>query len=100
MFKRFLGLLKKKDNKLEKIHPQMIAKKCKTKIPDDFIWLAENKVNLLKYYFQSSNNIILSKAVIDFKEDKITGMNTVKDSNIINLIMLFFSNPIILKTKF
>ena len=64
-----------KNNKLEKIHPQMIAKTCKTKIPHDFIWLAENKVNLLKYYFQSSNNIILSNAVIDFKEDNSASIN-------------------------
>ena len=64
-----------KNNELEKINSQMIIKKCKTNIPDDFIWLAENKVNLLKYYFQSSNNIILSNAVIDFKEDNSASIN-------------------------
>tara|TARA_Y100001970_G_scaffold293762_1_gene442945 strand:- start:2690 stop:3280 length:591 start_codon:yes stop_codon:yes gene_type:complete len=64
-----------KNNKLEKIHSKMIIKKCKTKIPDGFIWLAENKVNLLKYYFQSSNNVILSNAAIDFKEDNSATIN-------------------------
>ena len=64
-----------KNNELEKINSQMIIKKCKTNIPDDFIWLAENKVNLLKNYFQLANNEILSNAVIDFKEDNSATIN-------------------------
>ena len=68
-----LDLLKNK--KLEEIHSQMIIEKCKINISDDFIWLAENKVDLLNYYFQSSNNEILSNAVIDFKEDNSATIN-------------------------
>ena len=50
-------------------------KKSQIKIPDDFFWLADNKIKLLKYYFQSSNNKILSEAVLDFNEDDSATVN-------------------------
>ena len=57
------------------IKPETIIKKSQIKIPDDFFWLADNKIKLLKYYFQSSNNKILSEAVLDFNEDDSATVN-------------------------
>lgn len=37
--------------------------------------MAGNKIKLLKYYFQSSNNKILSEAVLDFNEDDSATVN-------------------------
>ena len=63
------------ENTFYDIKPDKIIKKSQIKIPDDFLWLAEKKINLLKYYFQSSNNKILSEAILDFNEDDSASVN-------------------------
>ena len=63
------------ENTFYDIKPETIIKKSQIKVPDDFFWLADNKIKLLKYYFQSSNNKILSEAVLDFNEDDNASVN-------------------------
>jgi len=63
------------ENTFYDIKPETIIKKSQIKIPDYFFWLADNKIKLLKYYFQSSNNKILSEAVLDFNEDDSATVN-------------------------
>ena len=43
---------------------------------------------------------IYANIIANIKDARIIGKNIIKDSNIINLIVLDFSNPKIIKTKF
>jgi len=68
----------------------------------------KNKLDIIKGTLKEKYQSILKKLVIkkyenileNINDDIIIGINNIKDSKIINLIIFDFSSPRILKTKF
>ena len=68
----------------------------------------KNKLDIIKGTLKEKYQSILKKLVIkkyenileNINDDIIIGINNIKDSKIINLIILCFSKPKILKTRF
>ena len=84
-FKYFLFEINKVENSTNRNRPEIIKGTEKEKYQ-----LMPRKL-VIKIYEEITANI---------NEKKIIGVNNIKDSNIINLIMFDFSKPRILKTKF
>ena len=69
---------------------------------------SKNKQEITKGTIEEKYQLILKKPVIkkyvnvmeNINEDMIIGIKSIKDSNIINLMMFDFSKPRILKTRF
>ena len=68
----------------------------------------KNKLDIMKGTLREKYQLILKKLVMkkyenileNISDDIIIGINNIKDSKIINLIILYFSKPKILKTRF
>ena len=59
-----------------------------------------NKIGYVTAYKLIKKYKTIEEILENIKEERIIGINIIKDSNNINFIMFRFSNPIILKTKF
>ena len=68
-----LELLAEKE--YEEINSDFIVKNLKIKINDNYVWMADDKIDLLKVYFEQSNDQILSEAFIDFQDDHSASIN-------------------------
>ena len=68
-----LELLAEKE--YEEINSEFIVKNLKIKNNDSYVWLADSKIDLLKVYFEQSNDQILSEAFIDFQDDHSASIN-------------------------
>ena len=62
------------ENSYEEITSELIIKKTKLK-NNNYNWMADDKVSLLKTYFESVNDQIISEAYKDFKEDASASVN-------------------------
>ena len=68
----------------------------------------KNKLDIMKGTLREKYQLILKKLVMkkyenileNISDDIIIGINNIKDSKIINLVILCFSKPKILKTRF
>ena len=68
-----LELLAEKE--YEEINLDLISKNLKIKNNNNYVWMADNKIDLLKLYFEQSNDQILSEALIDFQNDHSASIN-------------------------
>ena len=68
-----LELLAEKE--YEEINSDFIVKNLKIKNNDSYVWMADDKIDLLKVYFEQSNDQILSEAFIDFQDDHSASIN-------------------------
>ena len=62
------------ENSYEEITSELLIKKTKLK-NNNYNWMADDKVSLLKTYFESVNDQIISEAYKDFKEDASVSVN-------------------------
>tara|TARA_B100000963_G_C22537544_1_gene630543 strand:- start:102 stop:353 length:252 start_codon:yes stop_codon:yes gene_type:complete len=68
----------------------------------------KNKLEITKVTIKEKYQLMLKKLVMkkyeniieNINDEIMIGINSIKDSKIINLIILYFSKPKILKTKF
>ena len=104
-----LELLAEKE--YEEINSDFIVKNSKIKNNDSYVWMADDKIDLLKVYFEKSTDQILSEAFIDFQDDHSASINEkLTDiilrfcefhekykSSIIKLYKLNFSDPKLIK---
>ena len=104
-----LELLAEKE--YEEIDSALITKNLKIKNNDNYVWMADDKIDLLKVYFEQSNDQISSEAFIDFQDDHSASINEkLTDiilrfcefhekykSSIIKLHKLNFSDPKLIK---
>ena len=79
-----LELLAEKE--YEEINSDFIIKNLKIKDNDNYVWMADDKINLLKVYFEQSNDQILSGAFIDFQDDHSASIN----EKLTDIILRFF----------
>ena len=68
-----LELLTEKE--YQEIDSILIRKNLKIKNNDNYVWMADYKINLIKLYFENSNDQILSDAFIDFQDDHSSSIN-------------------------
>ena len=68
-----LELLAEKE--YEEINSDLIVKNLKIKNNYSYVWMADDKIDLLKVYFEQSNDQILSEAFIDFQDDHSASIN-------------------------
>ena len=68
-----LELLAEKE--YEEINSDAIVKNLKMKNNDSYVWMADDKIELLRVYFEQSNDQILSEAFIDFQDDHSASIN-------------------------
>ena len=104
-----LELLAEKE--YEEINSDLIVKNLKIKNNYSYVWMADDKIDLLNVYFEQSNDQILSEAFIDFQDDHSASINEkLTDiilrfcefhqkykSSIIKLHKLNFSHPKLIK---
>ena len=79
-----LELLAEKE--YQEINSDLIVKNLKIKNNDSFVWMADDKIDLLKVYFEQSNDQILSEAFIDFQDDHSASIN----EKLTDIILRFF----------
>ena len=73
------------ENEYEEITSDLIIEKAKL-TKESYIWMADDKVSLLKTYFENANDEIIIEANKDFKEDVIATVN----EKLTDIIIRFF----------
>ena len=63
------------EKEYEEINSDLIAKNLKIKNNNNYVWMADDKIDLLKLYFEQSIDQILSEALIDFQNDHSASIN-------------------------
>ena len=63
------------DNEYEEIDSNLILGKTQKQLNENNFWMADDKIDLLRVYFQFSNNTIITEAYNDFKEDVSATVN-------------------------
>ena len=63
------------EHEYEEIDSNLIIGKTQKQSNKNILWMAEDKIDLLKVYFQFSNNTILTESYNDFKEDSRATVN-------------------------
>ena len=63
------------EKEYEEINSDLIAKNLKIKKNNNYVWMADDKIDLLKLYFEQSIDQILSEALIDFQNDHSASVN-------------------------
>ena len=63
------------DHEYEEIDSNLILGKTQKQSNENNFWMADDKIDLLRVYFQFSNNVILTDAYNDFKEDVSATVN-------------------------
>ena len=79
-----LELLAEKE--YEEINSDLIVKNLKIKNNYSYVWMADDKIDLLNVYFEQSNDQILSEAFIDFQDDHSASIN----EKLTDIILRFF----------
>ncbi len=74
-----------KENEYEKITSGLLIEKAKL-TKENYIWMADHKVSLLKTYFEIANDEIIIEANKDFKEDITATVN----EKLTDVIIRFF----------
>ena len=63
------------EHEYEEIDSNLIIGKTQKQSNKNILWMAEDKIDLLRVYFQFSNNTILTESYNDFKEDSRATVN-------------------------
>ena len=63
------------DNEYEEIDSNLILGKTQKQLNENNFWMADDKIDLLRVYFQFSNNTIITEAYNDIKEDVSATVN-------------------------
>ena len=63
------------DHEYEEIGSSLILGKTKKQFNENHFWMADDKIDLLRVYFQFSNNNIITEAYNDFQEDVSANVN-------------------------
>ena len=63
------------DHEYEEIDSRLILANTPRQFSENNIWMANDKIDLLRVYFQFSNNTIITEAFDDFKEDMRATVN-------------------------
>ena len=63
------------DHEYEEIDSNLILGKTQKRFNENHFWMADDKIDLLRVYFQFSNNNIITEAYKDFKEDVSATVN-------------------------
>ena len=63
------------DHEYEEIDSSLILGKTQKQFNENNFWMADDKIDLLRVYFQFSNNTIITESYNDFKEDVSANVN-------------------------